>query len=142
MARPTSTTAGFSAISVWPTEKQAVLDFQTRNALEGYRRLTYMMIDADVVWVSPSIVFRLSHNAGRLCRFPRSPSKKGSGFEQSLAARDHWQIDIAHVNIGGTSHYLRAVLGAAAGRAARPDAVSRGGGRDRFPAEDRRAVRR
>ena len=31
-------------------------DFHLKNPLEGYRRLTFMMLDADVVAVSPSSV--------------------------------------------------------------------------------------
>ena len=48
-------------------------DFQLRYPVEGYRRLTYMMIDADVVAVSPSSVFRVLRDAGRLGYFPRNP---------------------------------------------------------------------
>src|SRR5690242_19356655 len=34
-------------------EKQAILGFHLKNPLEGYRRLTFMMLDADIVAVSP-----------------------------------------------------------------------------------------
>jgi len=91
-------------------EKTAILDFQLRFPLEGYRRLTYMMIDADVVAVSPSSVFRVLRDAGRLGFFPRHPSKKGAGFQQPLAPHEHWHIDIAYINIHGTFYYLCAVL--------------------------------
>ena len=91
-------------------EKKAILDFQTLYPLEGYRRLTYMMIDADVVAVSPSSVFRVLREDGRLIRFPRKPSLKGTGFVQPLAPHEHWHIDIAHINIHGTFDYLCAVL--------------------------------
>ena len=91
-------------------EKTAILDFQLLYPVEGYRRLTYMMIDADVVAVSPSSVFRVLRDAGRLGNFPRQPSKKGTGFEQPLAPHEHWHIDIAHINIHGTFYYLCAVL--------------------------------
>jgi hypothetical protein len=40
-------------------EKQAIVRYHFEHPLEGYRRLTYMMIDADVVAVSPSSVFRV-----------------------------------------------------------------------------------
>jgi len=30
-------------------EKEAIIDFHLKNPLEGYRRLTFMMLDADVV---------------------------------------------------------------------------------------------
>jgi len=92
------------------TEKQAILDFQELYPLEGYRRLTYMMIDNDIVAVSPSSVFRVLRDAGRLRRWALRPSKKGTGFEQPLAPHEHWHIDIAHINIHGTFYYLCAVL--------------------------------
>jgi len=91
-------------------EKQRILDFQEQYPLEGYRRLTYMMLDAGIVAVSPASVWRVLHQAGRLARFPRKPSKKGTGFEQPLTAHEHWHIDIAHINIHGTFYYLCAVL--------------------------------
>jgi putative transposase len=96
----------------WLTEeeKQAILDFQALYPLEGYRRLTYMMIDADVAAVSPSSVFRVLHAAGRLRQWSPKTSKKGKGFQQPLAPHEHWHVDIAHVNVHGTFYYLCAVL--------------------------------
>lgn len=96
----------------WLTEeeKQAILDFQALYPLAGYRRLTYMMIDADVAAVSPSSVFRVLHAAGRLRQWSPKASKKGKGFQQPLAPHEHWHVDIAHVNVHGTFYYLCAVL--------------------------------
>jgi putative transposase len=91
-------------------ERKAVLDFQQLYPSEGYRRLTYMMMDADIVAVSPSSVFRVLSEAGRLRHWASRPSKKGTGFEQPLAPHEHWHIDIAHINIHGTFYYLCAVL--------------------------------
>ena len=91
-------------------EKQAILKFQELFSQEGYRRLTYMMMDANVVAVSPSSVFRVLHDAGRLRKWSPKPSKKGTGFEQPLKPHEHWHIDIAHINIHGTFYYLCAVL--------------------------------
>ena len=42
-----------------PWEKQAIIGFHREHPLEGYRRLTFMMLDADVVAVSPSSVWRV-----------------------------------------------------------------------------------
>ena len=91
-------------------EKKSILDYQVLYPLEGYRRLSYMMIDADVVAVSPSSVFRVLKDAGRLTNKPRVSSSKGKGFEQPFAPHEHWHIDIAHINIHGTFYYLCAVL--------------------------------
>jgi len=91
-------------------EKKAILDFQEQYPVEGYRRLSYMMMDADVVAVSPSSVFRVLRDADRLRRWATKPSKKGTGFEQPLRPHEHWHVDIAHINIHGTFYYLCAVL--------------------------------
>jgi hypothetical protein len=43
-------------------EKQAIIGFHLKNPLEGYRRLTFMMLDADIVAVSPTSVWRVRGN--------------------------------------------------------------------------------
>jgi putative transposase len=78
--------------------------------LEGYRRLTFMMIDRDIVAVSPSSVYRVLAGAGLLDRWNRKPSKKGTGFVQPIRPHQHWHIDVAHLNLGGTFYYLCSVL--------------------------------
>ena len=45
---------------------------------EGYRRLAYMMLDGDVVAVSPSSVYRVLKSAGKLAARWGKPSNKGS----------------------------------------------------------------
>jgi putative transposase len=91
-------------------EKQAILDYHDRHPLEGYRRLTYMMLDADVAAVSPSTVYRVLKEAGRLDRQWQKPSKKGTGFRQPLAAHDHWHVDMSYINVAGTFYFLTSVL--------------------------------
>jgi len=91
-------------------ERQSILDFHDRNLLEGYRRLTFMMLDQDVVAVSPASVYRVLKADGRLDRWNRRPSKKGTGFQQPLQPHEHWHIDIAYINVAGTFYYLCTVL--------------------------------
>lgn len=66
-------------------EKQAIIDFHLKNSMEGYRRLTFMMLDADIVAVSPTSVRRVLRQARLLSTWNSKPSKKGTGFEQPLA---------------------------------------------------------
>src|SRR5208282_199140 len=47
-------------------EKAAIIAFHALYPLEGYRLLAYMMLDADVVAVSPSSVYRVLRAAGKL----------------------------------------------------------------------------
>lgn len=69
-----------------------------------------MMLDQDVVAVSPASVYRVLKNAGKLQRWNPKPSKKGTGFVQPLAPNQHWHVDIAYINIAGTFYYLCTVL--------------------------------
>jgi putative transposase len=93
-----------------PWERQAILDFQAKFPLEGYRRLTFMMLDANVVAVSPASVWRVLHAAGRLSRWNVRPSQKGRGFHAPVALHEHWHVDISYLNLGGTFYYLCSVL--------------------------------
>lgn len=91
-------------------ERDAIIDFHDKNPLEGYRRLAFMMIDHDVVAVSPATVYRVLKKAGRLERWNRTPSKKGTGFVQPLTPHAHWHVDISYINVAGTFFYLCSVL--------------------------------
>jgi putative transposase len=91
-------------------EKEAIIRFRAEYPLEGYRRLTYMMLDADVVAVSPTSTYRVLKAAGLLDRWNRTPSKKGTGFHQPTGPHQHWHMDISYINVGGTFYYLCTVL--------------------------------
>jgi hypothetical protein len=91
-------------------EKQAIVNFHLKNPLEGYRRLTFMMLDADIVAVSPSSVWRVLGQAGLLKKWNGKPSKKGTGFEQPPQPHQHWHLDVSYINISGTFYYLCSVL--------------------------------
>ena len=91
-------------------EKRAILDFHLRYPLEGYRRLSFMMLDANLVAVSPASVWRVLHQAGLLSRWNGKPSGKGKGFQQPLGPHQHWHMDISYINLSGTFYYLCSVL--------------------------------
>ena len=91
-------------------ERQAILGFHDRHPLEGYRLLTFMMLDDDIVAVSPSSTYRVLKNAGRLDQRWATPSKKGTGFVQPLGPHQHWHVDISYINVGGTFFYLCSLL--------------------------------
>lgn len=89
-----------------PSEKQAIVQYAQDRPEEGYRRLTYMMMDANVVAASPSTVYRVLKAAGLIGRRNLKPSRKGTGFDQPDAPHRHWHTDIAYLNICGTFYYL------------------------------------
>lgn len=91
-------------------EKQRIIEYHFAHSLEGYRRLTFMMLDEDVVAVSPSSTYRILSKAGLLRKWNGKPSKKGTGFQQPLVAHGHWHVDISYLNICGTFYYLCSML--------------------------------
>ena len=91
-------------------EKEAIVSYHAGHPLEGYRRLAFMMLDADVVAVSPSSVYRVLRRRGLLDRWNRRPSRKGTGFKQPDGPHQHWHIDVSYLNIAGTFYYLCSVL--------------------------------
>jgi putative transposase len=91
-------------------EKQAIVAFHLEYPLEGYRRLTFMMLDRDIVAVSPTSVWRVLSAAGLLRRWNEKPSKKGLGFVHPLGPHEHWHVDVSYLNLCGTFYYLCSVL--------------------------------
>jgi transposase InsO family protein len=69
-----------------------------------------MMLDADIVAVSPSSVFRVLAARGLLRRWNRKKTTKGTGFVGPTRPHEHWHIDIAYLNISSTFYYLCSVL--------------------------------
>ena len=91
-------------------EKRAIIAFHDRNPNQGYRRLTYMMIDQDIVAVSPSSTYRVLREAGRLS--PRTQLNnlwtRNSNFDQPSQPHSHWHIDIT--NFHDNQHSLIAIM--------------------------------
>ena len=92
-------------------EKIAIINYAQDHRGEGYRRLTYMMLDEDIAAVSPSSTYRVLKNAGLLNKWNEiGKSSKGTGFNQPLKAHDHWHVDIKYVNFKGTFLFLITVI--------------------------------
>lgn len=71
----------------WLTEEEElrIIEYAKSHTGEGYRRLTYMMIDENVAFVSPSSVYRILYSYGLLNKWENdSNSKKGEGFDQPI----------------------------------------------------------
>lgn len=93
-----------------PAEVEAIVDFHEQHPDEGYRRLAFMMLDADAAYASPSTVYRVLKGRGHLRRCAAAPSSKGDGFDQPTRPHEHWHMDVSYVNVCGTFYYLCGVL--------------------------------
>lgn len=95
----------------FPWEKEAIMSYVKKHPAEGYRRLTYMMIDENIVAVSPATTYRVLKSAGLLNRFNRvKKSSKGNGFNQPIVPHQHWHTDIKYVNYRGTFLFLISII--------------------------------
>ena len=91
-------------------ERERIVAFARAHPLEGYRRLTYMMLDADRVACSPTSVYRVLKAAGLLAGPTPAVTKKGTGFVQPLLPHEHWHVDVSYLNIAGTFYFLCSIL--------------------------------
>ena len=92
-------------------EKKAIIEFYQEHRTDGYRRVSYMMLDQGIVAVSPATTYRVLSQAGLLRRWnEHRPSTKGKGFTQPLKPHEHWHIDISYLNICGTFYYFIGIL--------------------------------
>jgi len=69
-----------------------------------------MMLDAGIVAVSPSSVYRVLKYADLLRKWNHKPSSKVTGFKGSKRTHEHWHIDVSYINICGTFYYFCGIL--------------------------------
>lgn len=91
-------------------EKQAIINFYLQHQEDGYRRLTFMMLDLNIVAVSPASTYRVLKNAGLMRRWNQKESKKGTGFKQPTRTHQHWHVDVSYLNISGAFYFFCGLL--------------------------------
>ena len=92
-------------------EKEGIIHFcKERIKEEGYKRLTYQMIDSNIAFVSESTTYRILKQAECVEKKSDRTSSKGKGFKQPLRVHEHWHMDISYINILGTMFFLICVL--------------------------------
>ena len=69
-------------------ERDAILEYYKSHREEGCRRITYMLMDEDIVYVSPSTVYRVLKAAGVMRKWNVNDSKRGEGYRQPERAHE------------------------------------------------------
>ncbi len=92
------------------SEKTAIMDYYLLHHNNGYRRVTYMLLDGDIAAVSPSSVYRVLKEKGLLQKWNGKPTSKGTGFHGPSKAHEHWHTDISIINVRYTYYYLISFL--------------------------------
>jgi transposase InsO family protein len=94
-----------------PAERAAIVAYKRQHPGIGYRRLAYRMLDAGVVAVPASSVYRVISEAGLATCWTQTPGQAHKqGFDQPQRIHEQWHTDIAYLNILGTNYFFIGVL--------------------------------
>lgn len=94
---------------ILPAERKAVIDYAKEHLEAGYRRMTYLMLDEDIVALSPSSTYRILKQEGLIDPWSKR-SSKGTGFKQPLSAHQHWHTDFSYIRIKSVFYFLATVM--------------------------------
>ena len=93
-----------------PSEIDAVIRYALENPKDGYRRLTYMMIDENIAFLSPSSVYRILSDRDLLYRFKRSRKSSGQYNYKPNKPHDQWHTDIMYLWVNKRWYFFVGVL--------------------------------
>jgi transposase InsO family protein len=92
-------------------EREAVKAYALAHSKDGYRRLAWQMIDADVADLSPSSVYRILDEADLLYRWKRSAST-GKAPPKPTRPHERWHTDLMYLRIADSWYFLVSVIDA------------------------------
>jgi transposase InsO family protein len=92
-----------------PEEIEAVKAYALSRPQDGYRRLTWRMIDEDIAYLSESSVYRILSENDLLHRWNRS-RQSGQGPEKATIPNQRWHTDIMYLRIKDSWYFLVSFL--------------------------------
>jgi transposase InsO family protein len=88
-------------------EKDIVIRYALQYPSLSHRVLAWKMVDEDVVYVSPSTVYRLLSAENLVCRQSAKRTKRyRENDEKAGQADERWQTDIHYIKINERNYYL------------------------------------
>jgi transposase InsO family protein len=89
-----------------PEERAAICAFALKHPKVGYRKLTWMMVDAGVACVGESTVYRVLSEADLLSRWKRSTRSPGEYPFRPTAPNQQWHTDVMYVWVAARFYFL------------------------------------
>jgi len=93
-------------------ETAAAIKYALDHPQDGYRRLSWMMVDEDVVYLSESSVYRILSERDLLHRWARPRRSSGQAPPPATGPNQRWHTDIMHLRLGDTWYFLVSFLDA------------------------------
>jgi transposase InsO family protein len=91
---------------VLPEERAAICQFALQYPKIGYRKLTWMMVDAGLACVGESTVYRVLSDADLLSRWKRSVASSGEYHFRPTAPNQQWHTDVMYVWVSARFYFL------------------------------------
>ena len=87
-------------------ERTAICEFALGFPKIGYRKLTWMMVDAGVACVGESTVYRVLSEADLLSRWKRSAASSGEYHFRPTGPNQQWHTDVMYVWVAARFYFL------------------------------------
>jgi putative transposase len=89
-----------------PEEKGALLAYARKHPELRHRELAWRMVDEDVVFLSPSTVYRILKEANLVCPWRRRKKRRREEDEKPTRPNQRWVTDLMEIMIGCGVYYL------------------------------------
>lgn len=93
-----------------PEERMAIRAYALAHPELRHRELAWRMVDEDVVYVSPSTVYRILKHENLVCPWRRRTKRSREPDEKPRRADQVWATDLKYVSVRGRNYYLVSFL--------------------------------
>jgi len=99
-----------SPLTVLSAEVKSAVEYAKAHPREGYRRLTWMMVDDDIVYLAPTTVYRILDKHDLLYRWKRPEPGMGKKVPVATYPDEVWHVDLMYLWVKGRWYFLVTVL--------------------------------
>ena len=90
-----------SPLTVLPEEVKAAVEYAKIHPREGYRRLAWMMVDDDIVYLKPTTVYRILDKHDLLYRWKQPESGLARKVPVAAYPDEVWHVDLMYLWVKG-----------------------------------------
>jgi len=99
-----------SPLIALPEEVEATVAYARAHPRQGYRRLVWMMVDEDVVYLTPSTVYRILDRYDLLYRWKGPELGQGRRIPEATYPDEVWHVDLMYLWVKGRWYFLVTIL--------------------------------